>query len=184
MILNVFRGKYRPMEISDAHRRLEIAAQRIFAYFKKSGLTLCAAESCTGGLLGSSIVSIAGASAIFKGSAVCYCDDAKISILGVDRALIETHFAESRECAIAMARGALQIFAADAAISTTGFLDANVGNKPANLGGKVFVCATLKTTDGIKDYCACVSLDANADRNLNRIIAATCALESLSLTLK
>ena len=79
-------------------------------------LTLCAAESCTGGLVGSSIVGIPGASSIFKGSAVCYCDASKISILGVRRDTIDNCFAESRQCSIEMARGALRIFGADAAV--------------------------------------------------------------------
>ena len=172
------------MENSEAIRRLDIAAKRVFDAFAKSGRTLCAAESCTGGLLASSIVSISGASAFFRGSAVCYCDEAKISILGVERATIDTHFAESRECAKQMARGALKLYSADAAIATTGFLDANVGEKPANLGGKVFVCASIKSKNGIADFCAEISLDPKAERNFNRTIAAACALESLSLTLQ
>ena len=165
------------MDMGEAQGRLAVAARDVFEIFKVGNLTLCAAESCTGGLVGSSIVGISGASSIFKGSAVCYCDASKISVLGVRRDTIENCFAESRQCSIEMARGAMRIFGADAAVSTTGFLDANVGGKPQELAGKVFVCG--KTSE----FCSQISLDTNADRNLNRTITAACALESLRLAI-
>ena len=98
------------MDMGEAQGRLAAAARDVFEIFKVGNLTLCAAESCTGGLVGSSIVGISGASSIFKGSAVCYCDASKISVLGVRRDTIENCFAESRQCSIEMARGAMRIF--------------------------------------------------------------------------
>lgn len=171
------------MDSDEVQRRLANAADRVFKAFAGSGRTLCAAESCTGGLVGSSIVAISGASAFFKGSAVCYCDDAKISILEVSRATLEKHFAESAECAKEMALGAARIFGATAAVSTTGFLDANVGDKPADLKGTVFVCVALDRGGKFDTFASRVSLDPSAPRNVNRAIVAACALESLSLAL-
>lgn len=171
------------MDMGEAQGRLETAARAVFEIFKAGNLTLCAAESCTGGLVGSSIVGIPGASSIFKGSAVCYCDASKISILGVRRDTIDNCFAESRQCSIEMARGALRIFGANAAVSTTGFLDANVGGKPQELAGKVFVCACVGGGGKTSEFCSQISLDTNADRNLNRTITAACALESLRLAI-
>lgn len=172
------------MDMGEAQGRLETAARAVFEIFKAGNLTLCAAESCTGGLVGSSIVGIPRASSIFKGSAVCYCDASKISILGVRRDTIDNCFAESSQCSIEMARGALRIFGADAAVSTTGFLDANVGGKPQELAGKVFVCACVRVDGGkTSEFCSQISLDTNVDRNLNRTITAACALESLRLAI-
>ncbi len=171
------------MDMGEAQGRLAVAARDVFEIFKVGNLTLCAAESCTGGLVGSSIVGISGASSIFKGSAVCYCDASKISVLGVRRDTIENCFAESRQCSIEMARGAMRIFGADAAVSTTGFLDANVGGKPQELAGKVFVCACVGGGEKTSEFCSQISLDTNADRNLNRTITAACALESLRLAI-
>jgi PncC family amidohydrolase len=78
------------------------------------------AESCTAGLVADAIVEISGASQVFWGSFVTYSVDAKIKLLGIDRALIETYGAVSEECALAMALGALHKSGADAAFSVTG----------------------------------------------------------------
>ena len=168
------------MEISEADMRLRAAARAAFDAFCGSGKSLCAAESCTGGLVASSLVSIAGASGFFRGSAVCYCDSAKISALGVSPLTISEHFAESRQCAEEMARGALALYGADASVAVTGFLDGNVGGgKPAELAGAVFLCSAVRSERGVETFCARLSLDPSADRNFNRATAAACALESL-----
>ena len=152
------------------------AARRLFGLCESGGLKVCAAESCTGGLVASSIVSISGASAVFAGSAVCYCDAAKERVLGVKRGTLEKFFAESPECAREMAKGALEVFGADYAVSATGFLDANVGEKPANLAGKVFFCVYSKSG---KSAACSVSLDPRAERAENRARAALAAMELL-----
>lgn len=170
------------MEISEADKRLRAAARAVFNAFCGSGKSLCAAESCTGGLVASSLVSIAGASGFFRGSAVCYCDAAKISALGVSPLTISEHFAESRQCAEEMARGALALYGADASVAATGFLDGNVGEKPAELAGAVFLCSAVRSGRGVETFCARLSLDPSADRNFNRAAAAACALESLKLS--
>ena len=171
------------MDSDEVQRRLANAADRVFKAFAGSGRTLCPAETSRGGLVGPSIAAISGARAFYKGSAVCYCDDAKISILGVSRATLEKHFAESAECAKEMALGAARIFGASAAVSTTGFLDANVGNKPPDLKGTVFVCVGVDRGGKFDTFASRVSLDPSAPRNVNRAIVAACALESLSLAL-
>lgn len=171
------------MEISEANMRLRAAARAVFDAFDGSGKSLCAAESCTGGLVSSSLVSIAGASGFFRGSAVCYCDAAKISALGVAPETISEHFAESRRCAGEMARGALALYGADAAVAATGFLDGNVGGKPAELAGAVFLCSALRLKGGVETFFARLCLDPSAGRDFNMATAAACALESLKLSI-
>ena len=140
------------MDMGEAQGRLAAAARDVFEIFKVGNLTLCAAESCTGGLVGSSIVGISGASSIFKGSAVCYCDASKISVLGVRRDTIENCFAESRQCSIEMARGAMRIFGADVAVSTTGFLDANVGGKPRSSPERFLYALALGAAERLRNF--------------------------------
>lgn len=123
-----------------------------------------------------------GRERVFRGSAVCYCDAAKISALGVSPLTISEHFAESRQCAEEMARGALALYGADASVAATGFLDGNVGEKPAELAGAVFLCSAVRSGGGVETFCARLSLDPSADRNFNRATAAACALESLKLS--
>jgi len=82
-------------------------------------LTLATMESCTGGLLASTITDVPGSSAYFKGGFVAYSNEMKAS-LGVDARLIERHGAASREAAEAMAQAARQQLKADIALAVTG----------------------------------------------------------------
>lgn len=155
-------------------------AKRIVEIFTRRGKKICVAESCTGGLVASSIVSISGASAVFLGSAVCYCDEAKMKILSVKKEILEKYYAESLQCSQAMAHGAISIFNADYAIATTGFLDANVAPKPADLAGKVFVCLCKKDDFGNLNFeCDELLLDTSCQRNVNRAKVAERALDML-----
>ena len=86
----------------------------------KGGYTVTIAESCTGGLLASTLTDIAGASAWFKQSWVTYSYEAKIQELDVSPELLEKKGAVSAEVAIQMAQGALARANADIAISITG----------------------------------------------------------------
>lgn len=87
---------------------------------KNNNLVITTAESCTGGMVASRIVNVPGASSVFKQGYITYCDEAKISMLGVRRQTIEKHFAVSRETAEEMASGAACAANADVGISVTG----------------------------------------------------------------
>jgi nicotinamide-nucleotide amidase len=84
------------------------------------GLTVSAAESLTGGGLAVRLSQAAGASAYFRGSAVCYTAEAKHEVLGVSKETIDGPGVVSEECAKEMARGARRLFGADVALSLTG----------------------------------------------------------------
>jgi nicotinamide-nucleotide amidase len=94
-------------------------------------LTLATMESCTGGLLASTITDVAGNSAYFRGGFVAYTNEMKTS-LGVDAGLIERHGSVSREVAEAMAQAARQQLKADIGLSVTGVAgpDALEGKPP------------------------------------------------------
>lgn len=78
------------------------------------------AESCTGGMIASRLVSIAGISKVFKESAVTYSNEAKINTLGVKNETLEKYTDVSEETAKEMALGIAKKTGADIAISTTG----------------------------------------------------------------
>ncbi len=82
--------------------------------------TLSVAESCTGGLLGDRITSVAGSSDYFVGGFLTYTDAMKTHLLGVDPALLARHTSVSEECAKAMAAGARERTASTYAVSITG----------------------------------------------------------------
>ena len=84
------------------------------------GKTLCTAESCTGGGIGSHITAIPGSSAVYKGGIISYCDEIKHRLLHVDLDTLVAHGAVSAQVAQAMAVGAKKVLAADIAVSVTG----------------------------------------------------------------
>ena len=82
--------------------------------------TLSVAESCTAGLLGGRITSVAGSSDYFSGGFLVYTDRMKTQLLGVDPQLLERFTAVSEECAKAMAMGARTRTGSTFAVSVTG----------------------------------------------------------------
>ncbi len=154
---------------------LEFAAGKLLGLCAGHSVKLCAAESCTGGMIASSLVSIAGASACFKGSAVCYCDSSKTALLGVSPETISKFDAESPQCAEEMLKGAARIFESDAAISTTGFIDSNTGEKSPEKAHKVYVGILFRGTSKLLEF----DLSSYGNRNLGREAVSLFAIEKL-----
>ena len=84
------------------------------------GLTLAVAESVTGGRLAASFTSVPGASRVFVGGVVSYATAVKVSVLGVEQALVDTEGVISAACAEAMAAGVRRVLDADVSLATTG----------------------------------------------------------------
>jgi PncC family amidohydrolase len=97
--------------------------QSIIHILKSKQLTLSVSESMTGGLLAYKLISIAGASHVFKGGLVCYQDQIKIDVLKVNETLIQTYGVVSKEVAYAMAIQTIDIFQSDIAVSITGYAE-------------------------------------------------------------
>jgi len=99
------------------------------------GLTLAAAESCTGGMVAQRLTSVPGSSKAFVGAVVAYADDVKATELGVPREVLERHGAVSVETAAAMAAGARERLGADVAVAVTGIAGPGGGtdDKPVGL---------------------------------------------------
>ena len=99
------------------------------------GVTVCAAESCTGGLILSTLTDCAGSSAYVAGGVVSYSNEAKMRLLGVREETLMAHGAVSEATAAEMARGALALFGADYALSVTGIAGPGGGSleKPVGL---------------------------------------------------
>lgn len=98
---------------------MTIASQIIDAYRKK-GLRIATAESCTGGMVSAALTDIAGSSDVFERGFVTYSNAAKTQMLGVSPATLFAHGAVSEPVAQEMATGALQASEADVAVSITG----------------------------------------------------------------
>ncbi|MDA8579469.1 nicotinamide-nucleotide amidohydrolase family protein [Pontimonas sp.] len=83
-------------------------------------VTVSCAESLTGGDVASALVSVPGASAVFRGGVVAYHAELKAGLLGVDAGELSAGGAVSAEVATAMAEGALRVLGSDYAVATTG----------------------------------------------------------------
>jgi nicotinamide-nucleotide amidase len=110
-----------------------------------TGHRLGLAESCSGGLLAARITNLPGASAYMAGGIVSYSNEAKANLLGVDPGLIVSKGAVSAEVAEAMARGALERFEADVAVSVTGIAGPDGGSEQKPVG---YVCFNARLADG------------------------------------
>ena len=92
------------------------------------------AESCTGGMLASTITSISGASKIFNLGLITYSNQAKIEILKVNKSIIDRYGAVSPECCKAMVIKLSNISKADINVSVTGIAGPNGGTKKKPVG--------------------------------------------------
>lgn len=114
---------------------VQALAARLVRRLKSVNATITIAESCTGGLLASTLTDISGASEWFNQSWVCYSYDSKINELEVEQSILETKGAVNAAVAIQMADGARKKSGADLAISITGIAGpvALNSNKPVGL---------------------------------------------------
>ncbi len=101
---------------------LEFAAtaEDLLARYRRAGLRIVTAESCTGGLIAACLTEIPGSSDVVERGFVTYSNEAKQEILDVPDDLLRSKGAVSAEVAVAMAVGALARSRADVAISVTG----------------------------------------------------------------
>ena len=102
------------------------------------GKTLATAESCTGGGIGEALTAVPGASNVFKGGIISYCNEIKQKLLNVPDAMLAEFGAVSAPVAEAMAKGARIALDADIAVSVTGLAGPSV-DEFGNPVGTVFV---------------------------------------------
>ena len=109
--------------------------KKFFLILKRKKLKLSVAESCTGGLLASSITSISGASKVFTLGLVTYSNQAKIRILKVNKNIIKKYGAVSHQCCLAMVNNLSKISKANINVSITGIAGPKGGTiqKPVGL---------------------------------------------------
>ena len=118
----------------------------------KKKLKISFAESCTGGLLSSSITTISGSSKIFNLGLITYSNKAKINILKVPKKIIDKYGAVSKECCLSMVKNLSKISKANISVSITGIAGPKGGTKlkPVGLvyigvkkGGKIIIQENL-----------------------------------------
>jgi len=115
--------------------RISNANDRTQELLINNGLTLSVAESCTGGMIGSTITSLSGSSKYFMGGIIAYHKDVKEKLLGVNNALLATYGEVSLEVVTEMAIGVKCSLKTDCAIAVSGVAGPTGGSpeKPVGL---------------------------------------------------
>ena len=109
-------------------------SQKIVRLLTKKKLKISLAESCTGGLLSSSITSISGSSKVFTIGLVTYSNQSKISILKVPINIIRKHGAVSYEACLSMVKNLSKISKTNISLSITGIAGPKGGTKMKPIG--------------------------------------------------
>src|SRR5574344_423581 len=121
----------------------ETLERAVVELLSKNGLSITAAESCTGGLVCGKIVNVAGASEVFRGGYITYSNKQKRNVIGVKKSTLEKYGAVSEQVAAEMAKGVLEVSKADVAISTTGIAGPG-GGTPEKPVGLVYIGCPVK----------------------------------------
>lgn len=105
---------------------------------RQRGLTLAAAESCTGGLIAKRMTDLPGASQVFRGGVVSYTNEVKVAVLGVRQETLDRFGAVSAETAREMAEGVRRVTGSDLGVSVTGVAGPDRDDR-GNAVGTVFI---------------------------------------------
>ncbi len=122
----------------DDKGRLEVVVGNLL---RSKGWRLAVSESCTGGLLADTIVSVPGASDYFERGYIVYSNEAKADVLGISKDILNKHGAVSEIVAREMAKATQKIAGVDVAIGTTGIAGPSGGSKEKPVGTVFIGCA-------------------------------------------
>ena len=125
--------------------------KRIGELLKTNNKTICTAESLTGGKIAATLVSVAGASAYFKGSFVTYTAETKHKILNVATKTIAQQTVVSKQVALEMAKGAKEKLATNYAIAVTGNAGPTTDKNTDNLG-TVFIALATDSKQIVEEF--------------------------------
>lgn len=151
--------------------------QTVYELLKEKQYTVTTAESCTGGMIASTLVNVSGISEFFYEGYVTYSNAAKIKLLGVDESVIDTFGVVSEQTAEAMAQGAAYNAKTNAAVSVTGEAGPNSASTE-NPVGLVYIGCFLNGKTVVERHLF------SGDRNSIRRKACECALKLLALCIQ
>ena len=164
--------------LHDEATGLDALARDVVELAASLGCTVSTAESCTAGLVASSIAGVPGASAVLLGGAVTYTEDVKHRVLGVLETTLERYTAVSVPCAKEMAEGALSLFDSDRSVSLTGYAGPGGGTEDDPVG-TVYIAVAGKGIETTVKRCS-----FSGDRQEVREAAAAQALRMLASSLR
>ena len=144
-------------------------ADAVGEILRQRGLTIAAAESLTGGMIGTELTRVGGSGDFFQGSLVCYATESKSEVAGIDPAILAGPGAVSEEAAGALAEAAVEKFRSDLGIAATGV--AGPSEQEGKPVGTVFVAARFQGRTEVRH------IKGYGDRDNIRSIATNAALD-------
>lgn len=161
-------------------KSIDSLAVNVVKYMTEQGVTLSAAESCTGGLLSSCITEVPGASEIFAGGAVVYTEEMKMRLLGVSEDTLRRFTVYSEEVAHEMSTGVRKLTGSDYAIGITGIAGPGGGTRDKPVG-TVYVSVCGQDAETVKNLALYNEIEyEKLDRRRIRELTVLRALEMLS----
>jgi PncC family amidohydrolase len=148
----------------------------VVQYLESNQLKIVTAESCTAGLIASTLAEPAGSGKWLECAFITYSENAKIACLNVDAGTMDRYGLTSEEVARAMASGALGAANANLAIATTGVAGPSAGNGEEPVG-TVCLAWAFKYDSGIR--CFSEKTRFSGDRNEVREAATAYALKRI-----
>ena len=130
--------KLEVMSVQDIEKEISLLVKAVKESLIARGEMMATAESCTGGLVASSIVNEAGSSAVLAGGIVAYQNEIKEKLLGVRHETLEQFGAVSEQTVREMAAGAIRQFGCQWAVSTSGIAGPG-GAEPGKPVGTVWM---------------------------------------------
>lgn len=151
--------------------------EELFKILKEKKVTICAAESCTGGRLSAKITAVPGSSEFFIGSVISYANSVKEKILEVPEIDLKNHGAVSQVVAEKMSRNVRELLNCDFSVSITGIAGPGGGSATKPVGTVWFGISGLKFVKTEKKI-------FSGDRAQVQEAAANYALELLINTIR
>ena len=130
---------------------MKLLSRNIIKKLSKKKLKISFAESCTGGLLSSTITSVSGSSKVFNLGLVTYSNQSKIKVLKVSKKIIRKYGAASEQVCKAMAKNVSKIGKTNISVSITGIAGPSGGTKIKPVG-LVYVGIKKGNKISIKKY--------------------------------
>ena len=124
----------------------ETLERAVVSLLRAKMVSISTAESCTGGLLAQRITDVPGSSEIFPGGIICYSNETKIRLLGVDPNQLERTGAVSEETAVALAEGVRKSFHTTLGVGITGIAGPGGGTEAKPVGLVYIALSTPETT--------------------------------------
>ena len=143
---------------------LKFVSKEINEMLRRDHKTLSTAESCTAGRIASIITAVPGSSNYFKGGLICYADEVKEELLGVEASVIEEKTAVCEEVVRQMVIGANKLFHTDYAVAISGY--AGPGGPDGGKSGVIVGTIWIAVGNAEKTVTCMIEEDNGRDKNL------------------